>query len=287
MRFKIKSIIHLTKLTIILQFGFVSVFAQNLDSLVTNDLGLGVAVPHFNFRDKASSSLAYKGTGLAELSINKLKINESNYIKQFAFDFGYGSAKPAIKNISDWTKSASIFYFDLHYGYLKKLKQFKENKIAVYAGAKLSSNGQFIVYPVINNVRAYNFNWLSLQASSAIAYNFNVRKTKTKLWYQLSIPVFSLNKRPTSFDGTIPVEAVWSQEGSASEAYFKHPKATSLHNNLVIQSTFWWDLPLKHKKIRVSYSWLYQRNTSVLNPLASVKSALGVTYLMHRKKHKK
>jgi hypothetical protein len=264
-----------------------TVSAQSSDTAKAKHFAVGIGIPYLYFRDKVSSDLAYQGFGLGELNISKIKLNPLKSIQQLEINLGLGSAKPDINNKSDLDKSATIIYYQFSYAYLKYLARSKDQTIQFYAGAKVSSDAQYIIYPTVNNVRAYNFNWLSLQASLASSYEIKIGKKSHQLWYQLSIPVFSINARPLAYNGLIPTESIWNQEESVLKPYFTDLKVSSLHNNFSLQSNLSWDMPIRKNKLRVSYNWLYQNNSVSINTLNSVRSNIMVSYLFHLKNRSK
>jgi hypothetical protein len=264
-----------------LLFGTLS--AQTTDSTKTKHLAICIGLPYHYFRDKVSSDLAYKGLGLVELNISKIKVNPNKSVKQLDIYFGLGTAKPDLDNKTGFNKSATIPYYSFSYAYLKHIADHKNQALRIYAGGKILSDAQYIIYPTVNNVRAYNFNWLSLQASAMASYEINIGKKTHQFWYQLSIPVLGINARPLSYNGLIPIESIWNQSGSALRAYFTDLKMTSVHNNFSLQSNLSWDILMKKNKLRLSYNWLYQHNSVSVNALNSVRSSLMVSYLFYLK----
>jgi hypothetical protein len=264
-----------------LLFGTLS--AQTADSTKTKHLAIGIGIPYHYFRDKVSSDLAYKGFGLAGLNISKIKVNPNKSVRQLDIYFGLGTAKPDLDNKTGFNKSATIPYYNFSYAYLKHLANRRNQSLHFYAGGKILSDAQYIIYPTVNNVRAYNFNWLSLQASAMASYEINIRKSVHQFWYQLSIPVLGINARPLSYNGLIPNESIWNQSGSALRTYFTDLKMTSVHNNFSLQSNLSWAVLIKKNKLRLSYNWLYQHNNVSVNTLNSVRSSLMVSYLFYLK----
>ncbi len=258
--------------------------AQSQDSLKTSHLALGIGVPYHAFRDRVASDLAYQGFGFAELNLSKIKVNPNHSLKQFDINLGLGSAQPNIINKTAFNKSATMIYYNFAYAYLKQLPNPKKETWHFFAGGKAASDAQYIIYPTINNVRAYSFNWLSLQASAMAIYELKLGKRNHRFGFHLSIPLLSINARPLSYNGVIPEESVWDQEGSAIRAYFTNLKLSSIHNNLMLQSQLFWDFNIKKNNLRLTYTWLYQNNTVSVNSLNSVRSSLSVSYLINRKK---
>lgn len=230
--------------TILLLLLNVLVAFSNTDSTKTKYLVVGLAVPHFHFRDYTSSSLAYKGTGLGELHINIGKTS-SKSIWQVNAQLGLGTAKPKLKEKNDWNEGAKIYFYNFEYSYLKNIKQSKYKKLNFYAGGITASNAQFILYPTINNVQAYNFTALSIQASAIVNYNFKISRKKTLLTYQFATQIFGLNSRPMSYIGTIPSSAIWNQNENSIGMYFKGSRSSSFHNSIVVHSSLFWHLTLK------------------------------------------
>jgi hypothetical protein len=264
-----------------LLFGTLS--AQSTDSTTTKHLSIGIGLPYHYFRDKVSSDLAYKGLGLAELNIGKIKVSPNESVKQLDIYFGLGTAKPDLNNKTDFNKSATILYYNFSYAYLKHLANRKNQTLRIYAGGKISSEAQYIIYPTVNNVRAYNFNWLSLHASALASYEIKFGKRKHQLWYQLSIPLLSINNRPLSYNGLIPTKSIWDQNESSLRPYFTDLRASSVHNNFRLQSNFSWNILIKNNKLGLTYNWLYQHNSVSINTLNSVRSSVIVSYLFYLK----
>jgi hypothetical protein len=272
---------------LIYYFLFVTISAQSIDSCKIKHFGIGLGIPYHHFRDRVSSDLAYKGLGLAELNIYKIKINPHTSIKQLAFSFGTGSIKPDLKTKTDFNKSATVLYYGFSYAYLKHIHTKKNKAIQFYAGGKISSDAQYIIYPTVNNVRAYNFNWLSIQLSALASYNIQLGKKLTQLWYQIALPVFTINARPAAYSGLVPTSSIWNQNESSINTYFKDLKLSSLHNNFNLESNLAWDISINRNKLRLAYAWLFQYNTVSIHSLNSVRSSVSVSYLFHLKNRTK
>lgn len=258
------------------------VAGQKNDSLISNYLALGLGVPQWNVRDNVSSSLAYKGIGLGEFSLSKMKI-KSNCIKHFSLTIGLGGVRPNIKNKTDWNTSAEIYSYDIGYSYLKPINT--ENKVTrFYFGGKVSTNAKVFIYPVINNIISYDLNWLSIQPTGMITHDFKLKKVKSRLIYQFSIPILAFNSRPKSYIGLFPSEDVWSQDSEIGSSLFSDILPTSIHDNLNLESTLCWDVYTKKNKLRLTYNWLYAYNKTAVNSLVSVKSSVTLSYLIQLNK---
>lgn len=259
---------------------------SNTDSSKTRHLSVGLSIPHFTFRDYTSSSLAYKGYGIGELNF-VLNKTSNNSIWQINMQLGIGNAKPDLKNKNNWNENAEIYYYSVEYNYLKSIKQNIYNKLKIYAGGILASNAQYVFYPTINNVQAYNFTALSIQVTSKVSYNLKIGKKNTIVSYQLATQIFGYNSRPLSYIGVIPENAIWNQKENSISLYYKNGKTSSFHNNIVIQSSLFWNLKLKKNRICFGYQWLYQNNKVSINTLTSIKSSFSVAYQFNLSKNKK
>lgn len=260
------------------------VIGQKKDSIITSNLALGIGVPQLNFRDNVSSSLSYRGIGLGEFNFSKMK-TKSNCIKSFNFNIGVGAGRPNVKNKTDWNTASNVYFYDIGYSYLSQLKVKRNDvKTKFYLGGKIGSNAEVSTYPVINNVATFNLNWLSIAPSGIMTHDFQIRKTASRLTYQLTVPIYALNVRPLSYVGLLPAENVWSQEDDLGGAFTSGIKQTSLHNNLTIHSTLHWDLYKKKNKLRLTYDWLLYYNTRAVNSLIFIKSSVTLSYLIQLNK---
>lgn len=273
-------------IVVVVMFNTAATYAQQKDSLSSKYLSFGLGIPHWNFRDEASSSLAYQGRGALELNFSKMKMKLDRKFTQFNIEIGLGGAKPDIENRDDWNKSTYIIHYDLSYTHLRRVSPHGHSKTTFFVGGKLSSNAQYFVYPTINNNEPYSFNWGDLQPSGMAVRNYSFMGIEGQLSYQLSFSLLALNVRPTTYTGVLAAEYVWNQKGDNTKNYFDKGKLTSIHNNLIINSLFAWDINVRANKLRLSYSWLYHRNTVAVNQLSSVKSTVAISYLFNRKNRK-
>jgi hypothetical protein len=267
---------------ILFLFSTLCLKAQQNDSAVVSNWGVGVGIPHLYFRDQVSSSLAYKGLGFFQLQGIYFR-EKQQVIQQVQFDLSVCSSKPTIHNRPDWNSAATSISFDLSDVYLRRInKTTSKNNITKYfIGGRVSSNAIYTLFPVQNNLQAYSVNLISIALAGALAYQ--PYSGKNKFYYQLAIPFIGLNVRPLSFVGTIAQEQIWDQDGNVLKLFVHDPQLASFHNAITINSLIAYQRQLKKNSLRVSYAWNYEYNTVSVNTLNRIASSVTLTYNFHSK----
>lgn len=281
------------KITLITSFLLIAivVYCQKNKEELTDEmpktkiryLEFGIGVPNIYFRDKTSSSLAYKGTGLSILHFAGSKQNATKMYRDWNLNVSLQNAKPDIKNVTDWNKPATIFGIDFMYRKLKGINIKPNSKWRFFAGASLGSNLQFATIPSANNSFAYNFSWIQLGLEGMLKRDFTVKGKKIQITNQTSLPILGINVRPLSYVGLLPEEVIWSQDLAIFASVFKHPKLFSLHNNIALKNDIGLDLLLRKSKLGVRYCWQYQHNTVSVNSLNSINTSISINYSIQLK----
>jgi hypothetical protein len=256
-------------------------------STSTRYFQLGLGIPYFNFRDKATSDLAYRGVGLGELTVAFESRRGYTRLSGADLRIGAGLPSPALDNRSDWNKPALAIAINYGYHWLAGLNANTEGKVHYYAGGRIGGNGWLASLPIINNSQSYAWNLLGLEAAGALTYDFTaLKERKCRLMWQLSVPLVSYGARPSTYLGLPQASEIWRQDKGLFDQ-FSSGQFYSLNKILVLRSVLTAEVELrKANRLQLAYDWQFQYNSSAPNTLNAVISSVRVSYLFSSKKHK-
>lgn len=238
----------------------------------------GIGISSIYFRDKTSSSLAYKGNGPFALHLAGTKQTSNKKFREWNINTRIQSATPDISNVTEWNKPASFIGLDFMLRKLKGLNKKNNAKWQFFGGTSLGSNLQLATIPSANNSFAYNFSWIQLGLEGMVKRDLTLKNKKLQFTNKTSLPVLGINVRPLSYVGLLPQENIWSQNEEISAAFLKNPKLFSLHDNLAIKNDVSVDFVLRKSKFGIIYSWQYQNNSVSVNSLQSTNSSISINY---------
>lgn len=245
----IKTIIH--KQLILLA---VIIFSAAYDSNGTEDirrLNGGGGVTWHNIRDEGISPFLFSGRHNSIFAgLNK---NRQSYLSHLDISLYNGKLYPG--NYPELTSaSMKTTMVNFNYTYMRRVENFRVNNISLSAGGSINNSYVYLRHLLFDNSSVNSSFYTKISLAAMGSYPFTWEGKDLILNYQLSVPVLSVNIRP-SYAMSKPIGFLTYPDNTL-KAFFNSMDVATVNRFMGLNSRLWIEYRLSGiYGLKFSYEW--------------------------------